>query len=373
MNDYITSYCQETRDELITLITKLCTIPSYSHHELAKAKYIKEWFKQYDINAEIDEANNVSVWLNKNKTKDIIVFSAHIDTVFKDETGFKTEIKNNRLYAPGVGDDTTNVATLMLIVRYLCRHHKDSNYTLLFVFDACEEGLGNLEGTKYIVDKYKDNIKEYYSLDLGYDSIINKAVGSTRYRINIKTEGGHSFNAFGNTNAIAVAAKLINELYQYQVPTTSNSTYNVGTIEGGTSVNTIAQDASFLFEYRSDSQNDLTKMMNDFNKTIQKYQASYNIDVEVIGIRPSMGKVDMEYENRITHDVQDIIQKYTHHSVKTKSGSTDCNVPLSLGIPSLCFGAYLGKDEHTKEEYVELDSLAIGFKIVMEYIDKYLI
>ena len=301
----------------------------------------------------------------------MIVFSAHIDTVFPDTIGFKTEIKGNHLCAPGVGDDTSNVATMMLIVRYLHQHHLSSEYSLLFVFNSCEEGLGNLEGSKFIVNKYKDRIKEYYSLDLCYDSIINKAVGSTRYRVNIQSEGGHSFSAFGNTNAIAIASKLIAELYTYQVPTTSRSTYNVGVIEGGTSVNTIAQNASFLFEYRSDSQNDLSKMMNDFDNTIKRYQTKYDINVEIIGIRPSMGDVDMEHQNRITKEVQDLIKSYTNVEVPITSGSTDCNVALSLGIPALCFGAYLGKGEHTREEYIEIDSLPTGFKIAMAYILKY--
>ena len=371
MKELIKNYADETKEELIEIITKLCSIASFSHNELNRAKYIKDWFKQYNIEADIDEKYNVSVWINKSEVKDMVIFSAHIDTVFPDTVGFEVVKDGNHLCAPGVGDDTTNVAEMMLIVRYLHQHNYTSDYSLLFVFNSCEEGLGNLEGSKYIVNQYASRLKEYYSLDLCYTSIINKAVGSTRYRIKIKTEGGHSYSAFGNTNAIAVASALINELYQYQVPTASHSTYNVGIIEGGTSVNTIAQDVSFLFEYRSDSQKDLSMMMNDFDNTIKRYQEKYNIEVEVIGVRPSMGDVDETKLAKISKDVLDNIKEYTGLDVPIHSGSTDCNIALSLGIPAVCFGGYIGYGEHTRQEYVEIDSLYTGIQIAMRYIMKY--
>lgn len=371
MKNLIQNYADQTQQELVDLISKLCSIAAFSHEEYNRAQYIKEWFAKYQIEATIDEKYNVSVWLNKSDDKDMVVFSAHIDTVFPDKVGFTTKIEGNHLCAPGVGDDTTNVAEMMLIVRYLHQNHYTSDYSLLFVFNSCEEGLGNLEGSRFIVEQYANRIKEYYSLDLCYTSIINRAVGSTRYRITIKTEGGHSYSAFGNTNAIAVASKLISELYEYQVPTTSNSTYNVGVIEGGTSVNTIAQDVSFLFEYRSDLQKDLTKMMNDFDKTIKRYQEKYDIKVEVIGVRPSMGDVDQSRLDKITKDVIDNIEAYTGKVVPIHSGSTDCNIALSMGIPAVCFGGYIGYGEHTRQEYIELDSLPTGFKIAMNYIMKF--
>lgn len=372
INTIINNYVNETNDELIELIKALCAIPSYSHQEAKKAQFIHNWFKQYHINTTIDEKSNVILAINDNSKNDLIVFMAHIDTVFPDEEGFKCIQDGDYLYAPGVGDDTANVAELMLLARFIVLNNYICDNACLFVFNSCEEGLGNLEGSKYLHKTYKGRIKECYSLDLGYDAIISKAVGSIRYRINIKTEGGHSFSNFGNSNAIAIASKMISELYQYQVPQTSKCTYNVGVIEGGTSVNTIAQNVSFLFEYRSDGQRDLLKMKDDFEHFIAHYQAiGIDVDVEVIGERPSMGDVDALRMQDIVNNVSNIIEYYSHHKPQIVSGSTDLNVSYSLGIPGCCFGGYLGKGEHTKEEYILISSLEVGMKIVMTYILQY--
>ena len=367
-NPIINEYTKQSKDELINLIKALCAIPSFSHHELKKAEFIQDWFKQYNIKTYIDEKYNVILPINDEGSNELVVFMAHIDTVFPDESGFECKEDGDYLYAPGVGDDTANVALLMLIARYLCLNAYTCDRGCLIVFNSCEEGLGNLDGSKYLHETYQGRIKECYSLDLGYDAIIAKAVGSIRYRITIKTEGGHSFSNFGNDNAIAIASKMISELYHYQVPKTSTSTYNVGVIEGGTSVNTIAQNVAFLFEYRSDSQKDLLKMKCDFEHFITKYQTmGYDINVEVIGERPSMGDVGEVRMHEIIDSVACIIEHYSHHKPTILSGSTDLNSSYSLGIPGCCFGGYLGKGEHTKEEYILISSLETGMKIVMHY------
>lgn len=359
----IQNYVKQTQEELIQLIKDLCAIPSFSHHEKRKALFIQNWFKQYNIDTIIDEKNNVILPIH---CKDeLSVFCAHIDTVFPDTLGFECIEKDGKLYAPGVGDDTANVALLMLIARYLVLNHEMKN--TLIVFDSCEEGLGNLEGIRQIMDTYEGRIKEFYSFDLTYEEIICKAVGSSRYRITIQTEGGHSYSAFGNANAIAIASELIHDLYQYQVPTRGKSTYNVGVIEGGTSVNTIAQEVCFLFEYRSDHQEDLKEMNEFFNQTITRYQSIHNIQVEVIGERPGHGNVNQDRMDEIISNVSNIIEFYTHKKPILSSGSTDCNIPYSLGIPGCCFGGYIGMGEHTKEEWIDISSLEIGMKILMHF------
>ena len=363
----INDYVNQVQEELIQLIKDLCAIPSFSHKEKEKAQFIHNWFKQYNIDTIIDEKYNVVLPINYND--ECTIFCAHIDTVFPDETGFVCEEKNGKLYAPGVGDDTANVALLMLIARYLVLNHINIKNALI-VFNSCEEGLGNLEGIRHIMNTYK-NVKEFYSFDLTYEEIICKAVGSNRYRITILTEGGHSYSAFGNTNAIAICSDMIHDFYQYQVPTRGKSTYNVGVIEGGTSVNTIAQSASFLFEYRSDNHEDLKEMIKFFNQTIKKYQNKYNIQVEIIGERPSHGDDNQEKLDEIVNNVSTIIEMYSSKKPVLSSGSTDCNIPYSLGIPGCCFGGYIGKCEHTREEWIDIASLEVGMKILMHFMIDY--
>lgn len=366
------NYVKNNQETLIQLIKDLCAIPSFSHKEEQKAKFIKEWFLPYTKDVYIDDKYNVIVPMNIENNNELVVFMAHIDTVFPDEVGFQCTIDNGRLCAPGVGDDTANVAELMLIAKYILENNYICDKGCLFVFNSCEEGLGNLEGSKHLLSSYKDRVSELYSFDGTYSHIVNKAVGSSRYKINIKTKGGHSYGAFGNTNAIAYASSIIADLYTYKVPTRGTSTYNVGVIEGGTSVNTIAQDCSFLYEFRSDDRYDLEEMNQYFYETLKKYEKEdVKIHVEVLGNRPCMGDVDADKINTLVQKASDIITLYTNTPPILESGSTDCNMSYSLGIEGCCFGGYLGRGAHTREEYIEIDSLEIGMSIVMHFILTY--
>lgn len=183
------SYVEHSQEELITLIKELCAIPSFSHKEEKKAKFIQQWFKNMGQEAIIDEKNNVIVEINAKEKDTLTVFAAHIDTVFPDEVGFEVIEKEGYLCAPGVGDDTANVAELMLIAKYIIENKLSCPKGCLFVFNSCEEGLGNLEGSKHLLQTYQGKVKEFYSFDGGYEHVVSYAVGSLRYEICIKTEG----------------------------------------------------------------------------------------------------------------------------------------------------------------------------------------
>lgn len=361
-------YVEESQNELIQLIKDLCAIPSFSHHEQKKAEFIKDWFKELGAEVMVDEKYNVILEMDAEGKDQLTVFMAHTDTVFPDETGFECVEQDGWLCAPGVGDDTTNVAELMLIAKYLLQHRCICPNGCLIVFNSCEEGLGNLEGSRYLMEKYSGRVHEFYSFDGGYKALVTKAVGSTRYEVTIKTEGGHSYGAFGNRNAIAYASSMISTLYDYQVPKRGRSTYNVGVIEGGTSVNTIAQEVKFLFEYRSDDRDDLNEMKQFFDAVIDSYRLmGIEVDVKVLGERPCMGDVDESHMKDIVSRVSDVIERFTGTVPVERSGSTDCNICFSLGIAGCCFGGYEGTGAHTKEEKVDISSLNVGMKIVMSF------
>lgn len=363
---------KSSQAELIQLIKQLCAIPSFSHHEEKKAKFIQEWFAGFGIAVILDAKWNVILPINADNSDELTVFMAHTDTVFPDETGFECVEKDGWLCAPGVGDDTANLAELMLIAKYIVQNKLQCPKGCLIVFNSCEEGLGNLDGSRYLLECYQGRVKEFYSFDGGYKGIVTKAVGSSRYQVTVKTEGGHSYGAFGNRNAIAYASSLISSLYDYKVPTKGKSTYNVGVIEGGTSVNTIAQQASFLFEYRSDHREDLEEMKRFFTALIQAYQTmGIEVEVSVLGERPCMGDVDEEHMNQIVAKVTEVIEYFTQETPDTHSGSTDCNIPYSQGIAGCCFGGYLGQGAHTKEEKIEIASLEVGMQIVMSFVLNY--
>ena len=199
-----------------------------------------------------------------------------------------------------------------------------------------------------------------------------RAVGSKRFRITVRTIGGHSYGAFGNPNAIAQLSELIHELYQVQVPREGKTTYNVGMISGGTSVNTIAQSAEMLYEFRSDSREGLSYMEDKFEHIMENAKKrGVNFQIEVVGLRPCEGDVDKQARENMIKLASDTVTEYTGKVPNQTPGSTDCNIPLSMGIPSLCMGTYEGSGAHTREEYIMIDSLMSGYKVGFQMVMNY--
>ena len=189
----------------------------------------------------------------------------------------------------------------------------------------------------------------------------------------VKTEGGHSYGAFGNENAARVLAKGIDLIYQIPLPPyEGKTTYNVGYISGGTSVNTIIQEASMLCEYRSENHRNLSYMKEQFEEVFKKMAAfDATVEVELVGERPCMKGVDPEAQKKLTDLCLKIQQKYCKEEVLPRSCSTDCNIPHSMGIPAVCVGACCGKGAHTREEWLDKSSIANGFSVAWELINHY--
>lgn len=359
-------------DEVCSLHRELCVIPAPSHFEDKRAEYILNYLKDAGINnAYIDEAKNVVCTLGEESEK-IALFEAHTDTVFPIETPLNYIDDGNIIKCPGAGDDTGCLAVMLCCVKYMAQNNIVPKKKIMFVANSCEEGLGNLKGTRKIFKDYGNRIDRMYSFDSSFKKIVNKSVGSHRYEVTAITEGGHSFGMFGNRNAISVLAKIINDIYSIQVPQIGNSktTYNVGTICGGTSVNTIAQSASMLCEYRSDNIDCLSEMKSKFEKIFKEAeQLCIELKVELVGDRPCMSNsMDMDALDEITQKAVIIQSKHTECDVELESGSTDCNIPHSLGIPAVALSNCNWGGIHTTGEWIEKNSLEKGLKITMELI-----
>ena len=359
--------------ELIKTLTK---IPAPSHKEQKKAAYIKDWLDAlqartgFPMCTRIDEATNVICeCFCEAEPHQIDLFLAHTDTVFPDEQPLPVQETDEILAGPGIGDDTANVAALMMGIQYLAEQQLRPQTNVVFVFNSCEEGLGNLKGCRRIMEAYRGRIGCLTSFDGGLEDYVDYAVGSKRYQVTVTTEGGHSYGSFGNRNAIQYMASLIDTLYTLKVPKGGKSTYNVGVIQGGTSVNTIAQKCEMLFEYRSDVGASLNAMDAFFHRTLQAYEAmGIGVTAELVGDRPCMGNVPEKAEEQLRQRVRDAVSQYTGVVPMGHSGSTDCNIPLSMGVPSICFGGYRGHGAHTREEYIEVESLLPGMKAMLSYI-----
>ena len=376
LSEKVKKYLAESHDELIELIEDLCKIPAPSHHEEARAEFCKNWLEKNGAEGVyIDEALNVIYPIGCDGKDDIVVFLAHTDTVFPDTEPMPLWKDDEYIYSPGVGDDTARVALMFMLAKYIAKENLTPKCGFMVVANSCEEGLGNLKGIRQLMSDFEGRIKEVYSFDANYDTLYNKCVGSHRYQITLETEGGHSYAAFGNRNAIYAASDLVCKLYSCVVPKIGNSrtTYNVGHIEGGTSVNTIAQKATIFYEYRSDDINCLEQMRQFFEKTIDeaKSEAKAEITVETIGIRPCGGNVDEAKLADMTATVKAICEKYTGLECNPHSASTDCNIPMSLGVPAVCVGNCISYGSHTREEKLLIASLKLGLEITADIMLRY--
>lgn len=360
-------------DGIKALLKTISLIPAPSGFEDERAEFVKAWLE--NIGAEgvyIDEAKNVIYKLEGEKENNVVVYMAHTDTVFPSETPLLWREENGRLYCPGIGDDTCSLVVLLTVVKYIVKNGLKPKRTVIFVANSCEEGLGNLKGSKQIVQDFGDIISEFYTFDHNYTSVVTRCVGSHRYKITAKTEGGHSFGAFGNTNAIAELSRLVCELYTAKVPEKegTKTTYNVGMISGGTSVNTIAQYAEMLYEYRSDDRECLGIMKRNFEEKIEEIRSSSKakFSVELVGDRPSDGNFDKEKHRKMIERVQAVCSKFSGVGCPEISGSTDANSASSEGIPAVCLGVYLGGGAHTRDEWIAENSILPGLKIAAELI-----
>ena len=363
------AWIEAHRQEHFDLLLTLARIPAPSNQEEKRAEFILNWLRANGgRDAYVDEALNVILPLGVGADNPLAVFAAHSDVVFPDTEPLPLRVEEGKIFCPGVGDDTASVVSLLMGAKYLLETGLQPRDTgILIVIDSGEEGLGNLKGIRHLFDCFGSRIREFISFDGGECRCVNRAVGSKRYRISVDTEGGHSYGAFGNRNAIAYLASLIDTLYTIKVPPLGKTTYNVGTISGGTSVNTIAQHAEMLYEFRSDEAESLAIMEAHLEAALNFYRTKgITVTAEPVGDRPCSGPVDEAVMDAMTRRAMAATERHYGRELTFAAGSTDCNIPLSRGVAALCLGVYRGRGAHTREENIDIDSLIPGVKFLFD-------
>ena len=369
MHQKILSYVDSCREEQLRLLTTLAQIPAPSGQEELRASFCKQWLLENGArDVFIDEALNVILPIGVTGNCPLVVFAAHSDVVFPDTDPLPLRMEDDTIHCPGVGDDTACVTAMLMAAKFLLREGlMPRDCGILLVVDSGEEGLGNLKGIREIFRRYGHRIREFIALDGQTGKCVHKAVGSRRFLIGLDTEGGHSYSAFGNRNAIACLAEMITELYKVEVPPIGKTTYNIGTISGGTSVNTIAQHAEMLYEFRSDEREALQIMQASLDRIVASFrEKGHAITVTSVGDRPCGDGVDSDRMDALRGRAKEATLLCHGRELEYTSGSTDCNIPLSLGIPAVCVGCYEGAGSHTREEYIRTDSLQPGLRFALE-------
>ncbi len=368
MNLQIKDYIEQNAPKMLEALKELCNIPAPSHFEHKRAEYCKKWLE--NMGAEgvyIDEALNVIFPLNCDGSNEITTFVAHLDTVFPDMEPMPYFDDGEKIHSPGVSDDTASVVVLLMMAKFFVENKLIPQKGIMFVCNSCEEGLGNLKGTRQIFKDYEGRIARFISFDSSLNVVADRCVGSHRYEVEVLTEGGHSYSAFGNDSAIAKISQMIAEIYEIEIPNKAGTrtTYNVGTISGGTSVNTIAQNAKMLCEYRSDDRECLEVMQHKFESIFESARSEkVRVNVKKVGDRPC-SNIEPEKIEKLKAVIVPVIEEVIGEKVLFKSSSTDCNIPLSLGVPALCVGVNMHGRVHTREEWVDKNSLCLGLEVAI--------
>ena len=357
-------------DRLVSEIIKLTEIPAPPFMEDKRGAAYLEMLRAHKlIDIERDEIGNVmGIRRGTNPAGGpLVAVVAHLDTVFPEGTDVKVKRSGTRLTAPGVGDNTRSLAVLLAMLRAMDETNIRTASDILFVGNVGEEGLGDLRGVKYLFQKgkYKDRIKMFISVDGagGGADVTHGGVGSRRYRVTFKGPGGHSYGAFGLVSPAFAMAGAMQKFGKLTVPEKPRTTYSVGVVGGGTSVNSIPFESWMEIDMRSESPAELKKVEAQFTAMMQQAadeenaarstaQGKITVDLKVIGDRPS-GRTppDSRIAQIAGAAVRAVEMKPTY-----SFSSTDANIPISMGIPAITIDSGgRGGRAHALDECIDVE------------------
>ena len=348
-------------NQVLELAIEIQQIPAPTFNESKRGAFIYERFIQENLkDVEIDEIGNVLGRLPGSGSALPIIVSAHLDTVFPSGTDLGCERLAEKVVGPGIGDNAVGLAGLFGLLWELNQQQVILNSDLWLVANVGEEGLGDLRGMREIVNRFADQIQAYIILEgMALGQVYHRGLGVRRFRITVNTSGGHSWVDYGKPSAVHELVRIVTRLLAIQIPEEPRTTMNVGVISGGTSVNTIAAEASLDLDLRSEDVATLDELVKSVEGIFQESQSTdVRVSVELIGQRP-VGEISQNHP-LIALAVQGL--EVVGMQPRLNIGSTDANIPLSLGYPAICLGLTTGNGAHTGSEYINLPPLNLGLK-----------
>jgi tripeptide aminopeptidase len=343
----------------------ICEIPAPPFKEATRGAEYKRRLEALGLKARIDAIGNVLAERRGSGKGPTIVLAGHLDTVFPEGTDVRVKEAGGRMTGPGIGDDCRGLAVVLAVARAYQRANPRHDGRIVFVGNVGEEGPGNLRGVRHLFEKeLKGQIDYFISVDGTGLGLVSRAVGSNRYRVTYKGPGGHSYGAFGIPNPIHAMGRAIAMISDIQAPVTPKTTFNVGVVGGGTSVNSIAFDATMEIDMRSESAESLRNVDQQIRRALAEALDAENgrwsseraarsrltLVIDTIGIRPTGA------QNDSVRIVQVAMQtaKALGFSPTTSASSTDANFPISVGVPGITIdGGGRGEGAHSLGEWYE--------------------
>lgn len=337
-------------------------IPAPTFHEEKRAAYIKHQFEALGLlDVEVDDLYNVYGLLpGRNSSLPAVMISAHLDTVFEHDTDLSTRHDGGHIYGPGLGDNSVAVASLLGLVALWEAENLASERDLWIVATTREEGLGDLGGMRAAYEKLESRIDRVINVEgLAFGHVYHAGIAVRRLHITAKAPGGHSWLHFGKPSALHGIVQLGAEITAIQPASSPRTTYNIGMIEGGQSINSIASHAEMWLDMRSEDRDALTKLETQVRDTIESLQQDgLTFTIDVVGDRPA-GYLSADHPL-----VQGSLAALKQVGVRghLQTGSTDANIPLSQHCAAVTIGITQGGNAHRLDEYIETKPIEPGLK-----------
>lgn len=361
-----TAFIEKDQARFVKELIELTEIPAPPFKEERRAKAYLEMLRQSGLSdVEMDQEGNVMGVRRGKGGGAMVAVLAHLDTVFPEGTDVKVKREGTKLSAPGVGDNTRGAALMLAIIRAMNAAKFQTTHDILFVGNVGEEGEGDLRGVKFLLQKgkYKDRIKQFIAIDGGgQENITRGGVGSRRYRVTFKGPGGHSYGAFGLVNPAYAMGNAMAKFSRIQVPQAPKTTFNIGIVSGGTSVNSIPFEMEMVVDMRSESCAELKKVDDQFlaivresvdeeNKARSTREGKITADPKLIGDRPCGTTAE---DAAIVQKTSAVVRAFGM-TPSYGISSTDSNMAMSLGIPAVTIGRGPGGRAHSLDEWTVVD------------------
>lgn len=353
----------------------LTEIPAPSFHEGKRAEAVKSFLAAEGLAVRMDKLGNVIGELRGTQDKEVVLLAAHLDTVFPAGTDVKVRREGDRLIAPGISDNGTGLAALLAVARALHVAKVEPQRTILFAANVGEEGEGNLRGMRALIDAYRTKIRAAIVLDgSGIDHVTTKALASRRLEVVITGPGGHSWSDFGMPNPINALVRGSVRFINTKVPASPRTTFNLGQVDGGTSVNSIPHEATLKVDLRSESEDEILRMeaalrecvaagvKDEMDNSRDRSRGRLDWKVNLIGSRPGG---ELAQDSALLAALRSADDSVGNKS-RLERSSTDANIPLSMGLDAISIGAGgSGGGAHSLQEWYEPAGREIGLKRVL--------